>query len=536
MRAVGSSVSRVDARDKVTGAALYPGDIERPGMLWLKTLFSQRVHARIRAIDTRLAAAAPGVVGVFTAADVPFNGNGLNVVDQPVLCGPGAPSGVPDADRVRWPGDQVAIVVAETEAQAAAALPLIQIDWEDLPLVLDPEAARQPDAPLLHPSIGSNVLLEYHIRRGDIAAGFAQAAVIVEHTYRTGAQEHAYLQPEAGVAYVDALGRIVVEVAGQWPHKDRQQIAAALALPEEQVVVRYPAIGGAFGGREDMSVQIVLALAAWRLEQQGKLAGRSIKTIWSRRESIIGHHKRHPMLAHAKWGADGRRPAGGPADRLQPRRRRLRLHLDQSAGQRLLASLGPYQCPNQWVDGRAVYTNNVPGGAFRGFGGPQGHFIAEMQINKLAEALGIDPLELRLRNCWHDGSIQATRSVVPPGVTIDPVLRSLDQEMTTIAADSPPLTVDRSPFTDNSPPPSAPPSTPPPTGACAGLAWPAASRTSVSAWASAMSAMPRWSCTARARSSGPWCATPRPRSARARTPSSPRWRPRRWAWRWSRSI
>jgi CO/xanthine dehydrogenase Mo-binding subunit len=449
MRAVGSSVSRVDARDKVTGAALYPGDIERPGMLWLKTLFSQRVHARIRAIDTRLAAAAPGVVGVFTAADVPFNGNGLNVVDQPVLCGPGAPSGVPDADRVRWPGDQVAIVVAETEAQAAAALPLIQIDWEDLPLVLDPEAARQPDAPLLHPSIGSNVLLEYHIRRGDIAAGFAQAAVVVEHTYRTGAQEHAYLQPEAGVAYVDALGRIVVEVAGQWPHKDRQQIAAALALPEEQVVVRYPAIGGAFGGREDMSVQIVLALAAWRLEQQGKLAGRSIKTIWSRRESIIGHHKRHPMLAHAKWGAaaDGRLVA-----------QQIDFSFDGGAyaytstkvlGNGLLASLGPYQCPNQWVDGRAVYTNNVPGGAFRGFGGPQGHFIAEMQINKLAEALGIDPLELRLRNCWHDGSIQATRSVVPPGVTIDPVLRRLDQEMTTIAADSSPLTVDRLPFTDN---------------------------------------------------------------------------------------
>ncbi len=122
MRAVGSSISRVDAKDKVTGAALYPGDIERPGMLWLKTLFAERPHARVRSIDTRAAEAAPGVLGVFTAADVPFNGYGLNVVDQPVLCGPGAPDGVPDADRVRWPGDQVAVVVAETEAQAAAAL------------------------------------------------------------------------------------------------------------------------------------------------------------------------------------------------------------------------------------------------------------------------------------------------------------------------------------------------------------------------------------------------------------------------------
>lgn len=301
MRAVGSSISRIDAEDKVTGVALYPGDIERPGTVWMKVLFAERVHARIRSIDTRAAEAAPGVLGVFTAADVPFNGYGLNVVDQPVLCGPGAPAGVPDADRARWPGDQVAVIVAETEAQAAAALPLIHVEWEDLPLVVDVEAARRPDAPLLHPAVGSNVLLEYHIRRGDIEAGFDQADVIVEHTYRTGAQEHAYLQPEAGVSYVDELGRIVVEVAGQWAHKDRQQIATALALPEEQVVVRYPAIGGAFGGREDMSVQIVLALAAWRLHQRG--IDRPIKTVWSRRESIIGHHKRHPMLAHARWGA-----------------------------------------------------------------------------------------------------------------------------------------------------------------------------------------------------------------------------------------
>lgn len=429
MRAVGSSLSRVDAKDKVTGAALYPGDIERPGMLWMKTLFAERIHARIRSIDTGAASAAPGVVGVFTAADVPFNGYGLNVVDQPVLCGPDAPDGVPDADRVRWPGDQVAVVVAETEAQAAAALPLIRVDWEDLPMVVDTESARQPDAPLLHPSTGSNVLLEYHIRRGDVEAGFAQADVIVEHTYRTGAQEHAYLQPEAGVAFVDELGRIVVDVAGQWAHKDRQQIATALALPEEQVVVRYPAIGGAFGGREDMSVQIVLALAVWRLEQRGKLAGRSIKTIWSRRESIVGHHKRHPMLAHARWGAtkDGKLVA-----------QQIDFSFDAGAyaftstkvlGNALLASLGPYQCENQWVDGRAVYTNNVPGGAFRGFGGPQGHFIAEMQINKLAEALGMDPVELRLRNCWHEGSILATRSVLPAGVTIDPVLRSLNDEL-----------------------------------------------------------------------------------------------------------
>ncbi len=448
MRAVGSSISRIDARDKVTGAALFPGDIERPDTLWMKVLFAERPHARIRSIDTRAAEAAPGVVGVFTAADVPFNGYGLNVVDQPVLCGPDAADGVPDADRVRWIGDQVAIVVAETEAQAAAALPLIRVDWEDLPWVDDVQAARQPDAPLLHPSKGSNVLLEYHIRRGDIEEGFSQADVIVEHTYRTGAQEHAYLQPEAGVSYIDEQGRVVVEVGGQWVHKDRQQIATALALPEEQVVVRYPAVGGAFGGREDMSVQIILALAAWRLHQRG--VNRPIKIIWSRRESIIGHHKRHPMLAHARWGAtkDGILVA-----------QQNDFSLDAGAyaytstkvlGNALLASLGPYQCPHQWVNGRAVYTNHVPSGAFRGFGGPQGHFIAEMQMNKLAEALGLDPVEFRLRNCWQEGSILATRSPVPPGVTIDPVLRRLASEMSSsTSTDSPPLTINLSPLTVN---------------------------------------------------------------------------------------
>ncbi|MER2600043.1 MAG: xanthine dehydrogenase family protein molybdopterin-binding subunit [Caldilineales bacterium] len=429
MRAVGSSLSRIDARDKVTGAALYPGDIDYAGLLWMKTRFAERPHARVLSIDTTLAQAAPGVVGVFTAADVPNNIYGLNVPDQPVLCGPGAPAGMPDADIVRFVGDQIAVVIAESEAQAAAALSLIRIEWQDLPVVTDIESARQADSPLVHAYHGNNVLLEYHIRRGDMAAGFAAADVVVEHTYHTGAQEHAYLQPEAGVSYIDEQGRVVIEVAGQWAHKDRQQIADALGLPHEQVVVRYPAIGGAFGGREDMSVQITLALAAWRLHQRGLLAGRSIKTIWSRRESIIGHHKRHPMVAHARWGAtrEGRLVV-----------QQIDFSFDAGAyaytstkvlGNALMASLGPYQCPNQSVDGRTVYTNNVPGGAFRGFGGPQGHFIAEMQMNKLAEALDMDPLTLRLRNCWQEGSIQATASVVPQGVTIEPVLRRLEQEM-----------------------------------------------------------------------------------------------------------
>ena len=300
---------------------------------------------RVRRIDTAKAEAAPGVVGVFTAADVPNNIYGLNVPDQPVLCGPGAPEGMPDADIVRFVGDQVAVAVAETEAQAAAALGLIEIDWEDLPVVNDPLEARQPDSPLVHAYRDSNVLLEYHIRRGDLDAAFAQADVIVEHTYRTGAQEHAYLQPEAGVATVDELGRIVVEVAGQWAHKDREQIATSLRLPQEQVVVRYPAIGGAFGGREDMSVQIILALAAWRLHQRGMLAGRSIKTIWSRREFDHRPPQAPSDGGPRQMGRDSGRQAGGPADGFHQRLRRLRLHLDQGAGQRHAGLPGAVRVP-----------------------------------------------------------------------------------------------------------------------------------------------------------------------------------------------
>ena len=430
MRAVGSSIPRVDARQKVTGEALYPGDIDRPGQLWLKVVFAERPHARVQRIDTVAVSAAPGVVAVFTAADVPNNEYGLIMPDQPVLCGPGAPCGAADADVVRFVGDQVAVVVAESEAQANAAARLLQIDYQDLPIVTDPLASMRPGSPLVHGYRDDNVLLEYHVRRGDMEAAFTQADVVVEHTYRTGAQEHAYLQPEAGLSYIDALGRVVVEVAGQWVHEDRQQIAHALGLPEDQVVVRYPAIGGAFGGREDMSVQIVLALAAWRLKQRG--IDRPVKTIWSRRESIIGHHKRHPAVIRAKWGAtrDGKLVA-----------QQVDFTSDCGAyaytstkvlGNATLACLGPYECDNVHVDARTVYTNNVPGGAYRGFGGPQGHFAAELQMDRLAEALGMDPLELRLRNAWREGSTMATRSVLPAGVTIVPVLERLKDEYGTM--------------------------------------------------------------------------------------------------------
>ena len=424
MRAIGSSIPRIDAWKKVTGEALYPGDIEMPGMLHMKVLFAGRPHARITRLDTRRAEEAPGVVAVFTARDVPVNEYGLILPDQPVLCGPG--SDKEGADVVRFVGDQVALVVAETAEQAEAALQLIDVEYEDLPVVSTVEDALAPGAPLVHDYKGTNVLHSYRIRRGDIEEGFEQADVILEETFRTGWQEHAYLQPEAGVAYVDDEGRIVVITAGQWVHEDRQQIAHALGLPEDKVIVRYVAVGGAFGGREDMSVQIILALAAWRLHQRG--IHRPVKIVWSREESIIGHHKRHAMVARARWGAtkDGRIVAA-----------QVDLTLDAGAyaytstkvlGNATLACLGPYEIPNVWVDTRAVYTNNIPGGAFRGFGGPQGHFIAETMMNRLADALGMDPVELRARNVLREGSLLATQSPVPPGCSMPEVLERLARE------------------------------------------------------------------------------------------------------------
>jgi CO/xanthine dehydrogenase Mo-binding subunit len=422
MRAVGSSLPRIDAVDKVTGAARYAGDIDLPGQAWLKVVFAGVPHARITAIDVRAAQAMPGVVAVLTAADVPVNEYGLIMPDQPVLCGLGS---TPQAAIVRWEADHVALVVAESEAEAEAAATAVKIEYAALPVLTDPVAALAPGAPPLHPYAfrypygerdpQSNVLLEYNLIDGDIAAGFAQADVIVEHSYRTHAQEHAYLQPEAGVAWVRPDGRIEVTCPGQWLHEEREQIAHALGLPDEQIVVRHGAVGGAFGGREDISLQIVLALAAWK-------TGRPVKAVWSREESIVGHHKRHPYTITAKWGATRAGKIVAAQMDLTSDCGAYAYTSTKVLGNSLLAALGPYQIPNVHVVARTVYTNNTPSGAFRGFGGPQGHFAAEMQVNKLAEALGIDPVELRMRNLWREGMTLPTKSPLPAGCTAPEVL------------------------------------------------------------------------------------------------------------------
>jgi len=401
---IGTSHARHDARDKVTGAANYPADLIEAGMLRLKTVFARRGHARILSIDTSAALAVPGVVAVLTAQDVPHNRYGLIDSDQPVLCD----------DTVRHDGDRVALVAAENDLAAAAGAALVRVEYEDLPLVSDPREAMKPGAPRVHHD-RDNVLLHQQIRHGNVGAAFDNADVVVEGTFSTQWQEHAYLQPDAGIAYFDKHGRIVIETAGQWLHEDRKQLAEILELPEDRVVVKYAKIGGAFGGREDMSVQALVALATWVLKRPAAIR-------WSREESIIGHHKRHPFFMTAKWGAkrDGTITAvettliadGGAYASTS---------IEVLKGAMTFAH-GPYEIANVSVDGYAVYTNNVPSGAFRGFGGPQAHFAAESMITRVAHALKLDPLDVRRANLYREGSINSSGSVMPPGVSAVAVL------------------------------------------------------------------------------------------------------------------
>ncbi|MEO8613197.1 MAG: xanthine dehydrogenase family protein molybdopterin-binding subunit [Chloroflexota bacterium] len=419
--AIGQSIKRLDALGKVTGETPYPGDIDMDGQLWMKLRFSDRAHARVLKIDTQKAEALPGLVRIFTAKDVPQNEYGLVTKDQPVLCGPGGNNPLPGADIVRCYADCVAVVVAETETIAAQAAKLIEIAYEDFPAVFDPVQAMKDGAPQLHADMPNNTLCHFRIRRGDMDAGWAQAEVVVEGEYHTGYQEHAYLQPEAGLGYIDEQGRVTVVVAGQWVHEDQEQIAHALAMPEDQVRVIYPAIGGAFGGREDMSVQIVLALAARELR-------RPVKVQWSREESILFHHKRHPISILAKWGAtrDGKVVAAeatviGDAGAYNYTSTKV-------MGNANLCVTGPYEIPNIHIDTYGIFTNNPLTGAFRGFGGPQGAFAAEGQMNRLAQALNIDAAEMRRRNTIREGSILSVGTPLPKGVSMPEVIEACARE------------------------------------------------------------------------------------------------------------
>ena len=413
MKYIGKSVPRVDALAKVKGEAVFASDMNLPAQVYLKVLLARRPHAIVKGVDTSAAEALEGVLAVLTSEDVPCNEFGYYTSDQPVLCGPSAK---PYTDRVRYVGDRVAAVVAESEAIAKEALGRIAVKYEDLPVVADMEEAIRPEAPLLHPDVGSNQFEHHKLRNGDVEEGFRQAEVIVEAVYNTPAQEHAYLQTEAGLAYLDESGRVTVVTTGQWGMKDRKQIAHALGLAEEDVRVVYPMTGGAFGGREDISVQIILALAALKLHAHG--IDRPVKIVWSREESILAHCKRHPFRIYTRWGATQEGKIVAAEVKMLADGGAYKFTTSIVASNAVVNSLGPYEIPNVKVDVYDIYTNNTPRGAFRGFGGPQAAYVAEQQVNKLADVLGMDPVELRMRNLAREGSLQNMGAPFPPGVTI----------------------------------------------------------------------------------------------------------------------
>jgi len=388
---VGESVGRIDGVPKVKGAFAYGADLWAEGMLWGMTVRSPLAYARVLSIDISEAVASPGVHAVLTQDDVPGKKEfGLEFSDQPVLA----------SDVVRYFGEPVAIVAAEHPEQARRAAARVKVEYEALPPLVDMEAALRGDAPQLHP--WGNVLRHVHIEHGDPSAG---AEVWVEGYYETGMQDQAPLGPEGGLAIPADDGGIDLYVSTQWLHVDRQQIAPCLRLPEEKVRIYLAGMGGAFGSREDVSMQIHACMLAMR-------TGKPVKMTYGREESFVGHVHRHPFRMWVRTGAT----KDGKLVNIH-----ARLIADGGAyassspaviGNATTFAAGPYEVPNALLDGTAVYTNNPPCGAMRGFGAPQVCFAHEAQMDKLAAALGMDPIELRLANIVGHGSVLPTGQVV----------------------------------------------------------------------------------------------------------------------------
>ena len=404
---VGRTVTRLDSWAKVKGEASYSADIAVPGMLHMKIVFAGRPHALIRRLDTAAARAWPGVADVITAIDVPVNVRGLIRSDQQVFCD----------QKVRFAGDQVCAVVAETIEAAEAAARLVRIEYENLPVLATVEEALNEDAPQLHAEWPGNICHRIHLRKGDADTALAAADIVISGEFNTPMQEHAYLEPEAGLGYIDEDGRVTVRTSGQATHDDLRQMAAALSLPEDRVRVIYGAIGGAFGGREDTSVQVALAVAVHKLR-------RPVKIVWSREESIHGHGKRHAYTIRHTWGArrDGTLLAA-KVDILSDAGA-YNYTSSEVLANFLYSATGAYQFPNVSIDGLTVYTNNVPGCAFRGFGSPQSTFASEVMIGRLADATGIDPVTIRLRNCARNGATLSTGAPIAGYVTLPELIEA----------------------------------------------------------------------------------------------------------------
>jgi len=398
---VGESVHRVDGPAKVRGTFAYSSDLHAERMLWGSTVRSPHPYARITSIDTSEARAMPGVHAVLTHEDVPgMKLYGLEIQDQPVLA----------FDFVRYGGEAVALVAADHPEQARRAAQKVRVEYEVLRPVTQAEDALRPDAPRLHPD--GNVTRHVKIRHGDQVA---RADVVVRGEYEIGMQDQAPLGPESGLAVPDAEGGVDLYIATQWLHVDQQQLANILALPPEKVRLTMAGIGGAFGAREDLSMQAHACLLALK-------TGRPVKISYSRPESFVGHVHRHPGRLSYEHGAN----TDGMLVYV-----RARILLDggayASSSTAVIANascfaVGPYRCPNATIDGIVVYSNNPPCGAMRGFGSVQNCYAHEAQMDKLAAALGMDPVELRIRNAMETGTEMITGQKIDGPVPVAELL------------------------------------------------------------------------------------------------------------------
>ena len=402
----GHSITRTDDPDKVTGKLMYGADYLQDGFLQGKILRSPHPHAIIKSIDIEKAKELQGVVAVLTAKDVPGrNGFGAILPDQPVICG----------DKVRYVGDGVALVAAETEEIAHEALSLIRVEYEVLPAVFDPRDALKTDAPKVHES--GNLLQKNKLRKGNVEKGFEEADIILERTYQVPFLEHAYLEPDVTLATPQRDGTMLVEGPMQAPFTVRRNLAAVLGVPVNMVRVRQIHMGGGFGGKEDSPIDI-----GCRAAVLAHHTGRPVRIALEREEITIQTCKRHPMIMEVKIGAgkDGKLLAfEGVIYDEQGAYAGLGPLIPPAGGSHIHSMVmmpGPYEIPHAKVDAYLCYTNHPYGGAMRGFGAPQVHIAHEQMIDELAGELGLDPFEVRHINAFRLGSATATGQVLDQSV------------------------------------------------------------------------------------------------------------------------
>ena len=417
LRVVRQPLPRHDQAEKVAGSTRYAGDLAFASMLHARLVRSPVPSARITARDASAALAVPGVVSVLFGEDVPHNLIWVDVPGQTVeVAALKASMEVLATDRVRFHGEPVALVIAETEEALAEACDLVSVDYEELPTVFEPDQALAEGAPLVH--VAGNLLGEWDIDRGDVDAAFAAADVVVEGTYQTQTVDHAYLESEVGVGWLDDEGVLTLRVATQVVEHYRD-VARILGIPEARVRVIAPYVGGGFGGKEDMTVEPYLGLAVWRTR-------RPVRMQWTRQESLLARPKRHRMRLRYRTAADsGGKLLGQEID----------ITADSGAYAYLSAlvllysavhACGPYQVSNVRLRARCAYTNNPPTSAFRGFGGMQVVFGYEAQMDLLARELGLTPAEIRKRNALTRGDALPVGQMIETEVllaqTIDAVV------------------------------------------------------------------------------------------------------------------